>query len=280
MATDDTHGLGYEQVDDDPNVTVLVATMDATAQWAATQQLRAWERSELQLQTGQRLLDVGCGLGEAALALSTDLGAEGEIVGVDASAEMLRVARVNAEAAPCRAEFVVGDAAALALPNGSFDAVRSERTLQWLPDPAAAVAELVRVVRPGGRVSLIDTDWSTFTLDVGDDELMAVIHDAFRQERRRPSNVGRRVHELMESAGLTVLARTQATQVWTSWNPDETPAPDGCFSMRSLADDLAESGRLDAGDRDRVTQQIEQAAREDRFRMTLTMHAAVAEASK
>lgn len=279
MATDDTHGLGYEQVDDDPNVTVLVATMDATARWEATRQLRSWERTELQLRAGERLLDVGCGLGEAALALATDLGAEGEIVGVDASAQMLRVARASAVAAPGRAEFVVGDAAALALPDGSFDAVRSERTLQWLPDPAAAVAEMVRVARPDGRVSLIDTDWSTFTLDIGDDELMAMIHDAFRHERRRPSNVGRRLHELMEGAGLTVLARTQATQVWTSWNPDETPAPDGCFSMRSLADDLAESGRLAPSDRDRIVQQIEQAARDGRFRMALTMHAAVAEAS-
>lgn len=280
VATDDTHGLGYEQVDDDPNVTVLVAAMDATSRWTATRQLRSWERTELQLRTGHRLLDVGCGLGEAALALAMDLGAEGEIVGLDASAEMLRVARTNAAAAACRAQFVVGDAAALTLPSESFDAVRSERTLQWLPGPAAAVAEMARVVRPGGRVSLIDTDWSTFTLDIGDAELMAMIHDAFRHEQRRPSNVGRRLHELMEAAGLTVVARTQATQVWTSWNPDETPAPDGCFSMRSLVDDLAESGRLDAGERDRVVHQIEQAAREGRFKMTLTMHAAVAEATR
>ncbi|MEQ1700093.1 MAG: methyltransferase domain-containing protein [Ilumatobacteraceae bacterium] len=276
MASGDTHGLGYDQVDDDPNVAVLVATMEATAQWEATVRLRSWERSELQLRPGQRLLDVGCGLGEAALALATDLGTGGEVVGVDASAEMLRVARAKAAAAPCRAEFVVGDAAALALPDGSFDAVRSERTLQWLPDPAAAIAEMARVVRPGGRVSLIDTDWSTFTLDIGDDVLMAMIHDAFRHERRRPSNIGGRLHALVEHVGLTVVARTHATQVRTSWNPDETPAPDGCFSMRSLADDLVESGRLDAGERDRVVQQIEQAAREGRFRMTLTMHAAVA----
>jgi hypothetical protein len=40
----DTHGLGYESVDDDPNAAVLLHTMDATATWEATQQLRAWER--------------------------------------------------------------------------------------------------------------------------------------------------------------------------------------------------------------------------------------------
>ena len=85
---------------------------------------------------------------------------------------MLRVARSNAGAARCRLRFTVGDACSLDEPDDSFDAARSERTLQWLADPAAAVAEMVRVVRPGGRVSLIDTDGLTFTIDVGDDDLL------------------------------------------------------------------------------------------------------------
>lgn len=47
MGTDDTHGLGYERVDDDPNVSVLLAMTDATAGWEATRRLRAWERDPL-----------------------------------------------------------------------------------------------------------------------------------------------------------------------------------------------------------------------------------------
>ncbi len=114
---------------------------------------------------------------------------------------MLRVARSNAGAARCRVRFTLGDACSLDEPDDSFDAVRSERTLQWLADPAAAVAEMVRVVRPGGRVSLIDTDWSTFTIDVGDDALAALVRDGMRTERNRPSNVGRRLHDLVSAAG-------------------------------------------------------------------------------
>ena len=65
MDSDDVHRLGYERVDDDPNVSVLVATMDATSSWRATRRLRAWERGRLALGSGQRLLDVGCGLGRS-----------------------------------------------------------------------------------------------------------------------------------------------------------------------------------------------------------------------
>lgn len=142
MASDDTHSLGYHQVDEHPIVPVLVATMDSTAKWEAVRQLRSWERHELGLIAGQRLIDIGCGLGEAALALAVDLGDEGEIVGIDVSAEMLRVAQSKAGDARCRVRFVVGDACALADPDDSIDAVRSERTLQWLDDPMAAVAEM------------------------------------------------------------------------------------------------------------------------------------------
>ena len=158
MAIDDTHGLGYELVDEDPNVSVLLATMDTTAKWEATRRLRSWERSELGLGSGQRLLDVGCGLGEAALTLADDLGDDGEVVGVDVSAEMLRVAQSKAGAARCRVRFTVGDACALAEPDNSFDVVRSERTLQWLAEPTAASRAHVavshwresQVTAPGG----------------------------------------------------------------------------------------------------------------------------------
>jgi SAM-dependent methyltransferase len=273
---EDTHRLGYRRVDDDPHVDVLLATMDGTAGWDATLRLRSWERAQLRLARGERLLDVGCGLGEAALALAEDLGESGEIVGIDASEAMLRGARANARAAPCRVRFILGDACSLDEPDASFDAARSERTLQWLADAAAAVAEMVRVVRPGGRFSLIDTDWSTFAIDVGDDALAALVRDGMRTERNRPSNVGRRLHDLVAAAGCEPLARTQATQTWTRWDPDRSPAPDGCFSMESLADDLVATNHLADVDRERFVATIHDAARRGEFSMHLTMFAVVA----
>jgi SAM-dependent methyltransferase len=280
MAANETHGLGYEQVDDDPHVAVLTDTMDATARWDAAIELRAWEREHLRLRIGQRLLDVGCGLGDAALALGDDLGGTGEVVGVDASTEMLRVARSRSNGARCQVRWSVGDALALDEPDNSFDVVRCERTLQWLADPSVAVAEMARVVRPGGRISLIDTDWSTFRVDIGDDDVDSRIREALRIERNRPSNVGSRLSNLIRDGGLQLLAETNATQIWTDWDPDESPAPAGCFSMRSLADDLVDTGQLEPGETERFVSAIHDAARHDRFSMSLTMFAVVAESGK
>lgn len=273
---DDTHRLGYREVDDDANVEVLLGAMDATGEWPAVRELRVWERRELGLRSGERLLDVGCGLGDAALALTADLGDAGDLVGIDSSAAMVAAANARAAGARCRVRFAVGDASALDEPDDSFDAVRCERTLQWVVDPSAAVREMTRVVRPGGRVSLIDTDWSTFTIDIGDPWVTEVVRGAFATERRRPSNVGRRLHVLAAEAGLTVLARTEATHRWTSWDPDVDAAPAGCFSMRSVADDLVEAGRLTSREGDEFVSTIEDAARSAQFAMRLTMHAVIA----
>ncbi len=276
MGSSDAYGLGYHDVDGDEHTGVLVENMDATAEWRATRQLRSWERQQLGLAVGERLLDVGCGRGEAAIALGADLGPMGELVGVDASAAMIEVARQGIGELSCAVRFSVGDAYALVEADGAFDVVRSERTLQWLPAPGDVVKEFGRVLRRGGRLSLIDTDWSTLHLDVGDPKITRMISEGLRIEQRRPSNVGRRLATLAADSGFEVTAETTATQIWSTWNPDESPAPDGCFSMSSLAEDLVERGQLEARSATQLVRSIEDAARERRFTMSLKMHAIIA----
>jgi SAM-dependent methyltransferase len=228
----------------------------------------------LALAGGERLLDVGCGLGEAGRALAVDLGATGEVLGLDTSTAMLARARTDWDV-ECPAHFALGDAMALGVPSGSFDAARAERVLQWLPDPRSALTELARVLRAGGRVSLIDTDWGSLRLDIGDEALTSAVQRTMAVERHRPSRVGRRLADLAEAAGFRDVETTQATQVWSDWDPDRSPAPDGCFSMRDLADDMVEAGELDAADLEGFVAAAQDAARNGRFTMSLTMHAVV-----
>ena len=183
---------------------------------------------------------------------------------------------MEADAPALKVFSVDASGMALAEADNSFDVVRSERTLQWLPDPKVAVAEMVRVLRPGGHLALIDTDWSTFDVDVGDDELRRRVRDAVHTERRRPSNIGRRLTDLVRDVGLELVAQTTATHQSKAWDPDRSPAPEGCFSMSSLAEDLVETGQLPARDQERFVSTIHEAARAGRFSMALTMFGVVA----
>lgn len=119
----------------------------------------------LGLRVGSSLLDVGCGTGNFTRDVAPVVGPDGSVVGLDLSEAMLGVANTRAAEAGLQIDYHVGDAAALPFADAQFDAVRSERLLQYLPDPAKAVAEMVRVTRPGGRVAATEVDWDGISID-------------------------------------------------------------------------------------------------------------------
>jgi SAM-dependent methyltransferase len=105
---------------------------------------------------GDRLLDVASGTGASALLAAREF--EASVTGVDygEQAVLAATAAAAAERLDDRVRFVPGDAEALALPDGSFDAVLCECSLCTFPDKPRAVAEMRRVLTPGGRVAIAD----------------------------------------------------------------------------------------------------------------------------
>jgi hypothetical protein len=100
----------------------------------------------------------------------------------------------------------------------------------------------------------------------------------FGVDRDGPTTVGGRLRSLAEAAGLVPLAHTTATQVWSSWDPDESPRPDGWAPMAVMAEVMVEAGQLRADEVDRFVETVEEAARRGRFTMRLTMHSLIAAA--
>jgi SAM-dependent methyltransferase len=267
--TDPDVAVGFTQVDAQPDTARLVAAMEVTAMWPAVRYLRAWERERLALGPGDRVLDVGCGLGDVASALAAAVAPGGKVVGLDGSEAMLAVARQRAPGV----EFRIADALALEVPDASFDACRSERTLQWLSDIDGAISEMVRVLRAGGRLSLIDSDWRTFTVDVPDLEAVAAVRTAHEQIRGPSAAAGGRMLNLCRDHGLVDLECTGAPHVWTSWDPDDDPAPPGLFPLRTVIQQLAELGLVEPALASRFVEGVVEAARRDRLWISLTMFA-------
>lgn len=104
-----------------------------------------------------RVLDVCCGTGDLSLALAGALGAAGEVVGTDFCAEMVNEARLKLrERSGAKLRFEVADAMSLPFADDAFDGATVSFGIRNVVDPRAGLAEMARVVRPGGRVLVLE----------------------------------------------------------------------------------------------------------------------------
>lgn len=127
----------------------------------AVQVQRARTRALLGAQPGDRVLDLGCGPGHLTTELAADLGPDGRVVGLDRLAGMVDATRARAGDAGVadRCAVALADATALPLADGVCDGAVVVQVLEYVLDVARALTELHRVLRPGGRAVLVDTDW-------------------------------------------------------------------------------------------------------------------------
>lgn len=104
--------------------------------------------------SGERVLDVACATGIVARQVAPRVGADGAVIGLDISPEMLTVARERSDAEGVRVEWRQGDAAELDFPDDAFDLVLCQQGLQFFDDPGGALEEARRVLVDGGRMAL------------------------------------------------------------------------------------------------------------------------------
>ena len=121
---------------------------------------RAHVQEALGARPGERVLDAGCGPGFYVAEILERVGPEGSVVGVDASEPMLALAAKRCEG-HANVAFKGGDVTALPVADADFDRALSVQVLEYVSDIPAALAELKRVLRPGGRLLLWDVDWAT-----------------------------------------------------------------------------------------------------------------------
>jgi SAM-dependent methyltransferase len=161
------------------------------------------------LRPGLRLLDVGCGPGTITLGLAAAV-APGEVVGLDLRPEVVEQARaVAAREGAANVRFEVGSAYALPYPDGSFDAAFAHIVLMHLREPVRALAEIRRVLRPGGVVGVRDVDFGAqlvFPLTPLWEQYLA-LRDRVRRHNGGHRSLGRAHRSLLLNAGF---ARAEA----------------------------------------------------------------------
>ncbi|MEU4192890.1 methyltransferase domain-containing protein [Kribbella sp. NPDC026611] len=159
-------------------------------------------RTALALRAGDRVLDVGVGPGLLAAEMAEEVGPSGRICGIDISESMLAIAGTRADAGP-GVELELASAAWIPHPAESFDVVVSTQVFEYVDDVAGALDEVRRVLRPAGRVVLLDTDWGSVVWRSSDDERMGRVLTAFEDHLVDP-HLPRTLADVLVKSGFTV----------------------------------------------------------------------------
>jgi arsenite methyltransferase len=170
---------------------------------------------------GDRILDIGTGPGLLALELAEHLAPDGHVTGIDVSPDMLAVAEQHRRRSR-HADLMTfrdGDATALPFADASFDAVTSTQVFEYVEDVDRALAEAQRVLRSGGRLLVLDTDWDSLVWHAHDRERLRAILTAWTQrfaDPHLPTTLKRR----LQAAGFDVEAIDVVPVLNADFDPD------------------------------------------------------------
>jgi ubiquinone/menaquinone biosynthesis C-methylase UbiE len=191
--------------------------LDRVSALQAIQEYKHRSFALLNIQAGYHVLDVGCGTGDDVRILATHVGATGRVVGVDMSAAMIREAQQRTNQIDLPVEFHQGDAHNLPFETASFDCCRADRVLQHLSHPRQALAELVRVAKPGGMILVSEPDWETLVIDAGDRQTTRLITTFICDHEIRNGWIGRQLPRLCKEVGLLDIAVDTRTLIITEY---------------------------------------------------------------
>ncbi|RKI20562.1 class I SAM-dependent methyltransferase [Corallococcus sp. AB030] len=201
------------------------------------------------LRAGMRVRDVGCGRGDVTFMAASQVGTQGQVVGVDRDSGAIEQARVRArEQGLSNVTFVEGDLHALPKEQGLFDAVVGRRVLMYQADAVDAVRSLARAVKPGGLVVFQEHDSTVGPVSLRPLPLHAQVREwIWRTVEREGANVhmGFDLASVFTQAGLTVEQVRAVAVVQTPTQAHPTGAIVRAMIPRIVKHGVATEAELD-----------------------------------
>ena len=171
----------------------------------------------LALQPGERVLDVGSGPGNQAMEMASAVGSSGRVDGVDVAESAVEIARQRCSELSSVA-FHLGKASELPFDDATFDVAMSSQVFEYLDNIPSALVELNRVLKPGGRALIHDTDWGAVLWHSTDPERMARVMNTWDSHLADP-HLPRSLGKMLGDAGFCNARAEPIVQIELSYEP-------------------------------------------------------------
>lgn len=266
MTDDDYLATGFRDVDGAGASDVYIECLTLLDSLPFYDQVKHQSYDLMDLGEARRVLDAGCGLGFDVFRMAAQLGPRGQAVGLDASTALIEKARNDPRAKRLPISFCAGDLKALPFCDGAFDRCRIDRVLQHVPQPGTAIAELARVLQPGGMLLAYDNDWRTFKITPGDEMLTPKVEMSWCSAFAN-SEIGRQLPSLFEEAGLRCIEERARVSVI-----EDFEIADKVYNIRQTVDRLTANGEVAFAAGRAWIEGLQEHAACGRFSVTLTAH--------
>lgn len=206
---------------------------------------------------GESCLDIGCGPAFLVEQLKAAVGEAGTVTGIDHSEGMVQAGSLRCPSA----KLLQASAEELPFPDCSFDLVTITQVLVYVSDPTKALSETKRVLKPGGRVLILDSIWSQSSWSGADVQLQRRILDAFDKHCDHPL-LPMRIPELMRSVGLKFVEGPHVIPITNTVWDDVGFAKGGSANIVKY---VTEQGLIEKKDADQWVSELEESGRNGSF---------------
>jgi ubiquinone/menaquinone biosynthesis C-methylase UbiE len=205
MATVDVYRITNQL--DDATLDVLVTRLEARGKHPRFADMLREYLDAMAIDSVRSVLDLGCGTGVAARAIARRPGFSGRVTGIDRSPHLIGAAArlAHEDGVDGKVDFRAGDSHTLALRDAEFDAVVAHTLFSHLDDPRAVLMEIVRVLKPGGKVGIFDGDYASLTFASDDPVAGKATDETIINAIVTHPRVMRQMPQLLREAGLQLL---------------------------------------------------------------------------
>lgn len=176
------------------------------------------------IRLGHLVLDAGCGTGQDVCQMAALVGSSGHVFGMDFSHEMVAAAQANSADLDLPVTFQQGTIYQLDFADNYFDRCRADKTFQHLANPQTALAELIRVTKPGGKIIIADPDHDSLIIDTPYADINHRF-TRFRSGAMAQGSIAHQLYNMFKASGLTDVSIEPLTRAYTNYDEKKVSSP-------------------------------------------------------